>query len=182
MKKKIIALSAMATLVAFGSNEAHAASAYAKATITTGIAVAKYQNNITAGDLLFGTIIPGAADSGTSTITVSPASTPVRSLSVGATASIVNSSTFGPAQFEVTGGAGAGYAVTVTEQAAGITITNGSGGSMDVKSFTVNPLSGTSSLGVDGKAVFKVGGELTVNAAQPTGEYSGTFNVTVAYN
>lgn len=193
MKKKVIvlsALSAMAALVAF-DNEADAASASAKATITAGISVkkymevAKYANNIntvTAGDLIFGTIMPGAAGSGPSTVTVSPASAPVRSLSAGATASIVNSSSFGPAQFEVTGAAGAGYAVTVTEQETGITIINSDGATMTVTNFAVNPLSGTSLLGVDGKAVFKVGGELTVNAAQPTGDYAGTFTVTVAYN
>lgn len=87
----------------------------------------------------------------------------------------------------VTGDVGATYNVTIPSS---VSLTNGSGQSMTVNTFTVssdgdaNPLSrllhndGTG-LGLDS---FGVGAKLNVRASQAPGKYSGTYVVTVQYN
>ena len=78
-------------------------------------------------------------------------------------------------KFTVTGLAGSTYKLTVPEST---TIANGSN-SMTIAltksaSSTGNTLSG-------GTSTFYVGGTLSVGATQATGNYSGTYTVTVAY-
>jgi hypothetical protein len=87
----------------------------------------------------------------------------------------------------VSGDVGATYNVSVPSS---VNLTNGSGQSMAVNTFTVssdgdsNPLSrllhndGTG-VGIDS---FGVGAKLNVGANQPAGTYSGTYVVSVQYN
>ena len=79
------------------------------------------------------------------------------------------------AGFSVTGEADYVYNITLPTS---ISISNGGGGSMTVDTFTGSKASGTL---VSGSDTFNVGGTLSVTANQPTGEYTGTFSVTVEY-
>jgi len=52
---------------------------------------------------------------------------------------------------------------------------------MTVRSFTVSSTSGSLKLENDGQGTFHVGGKLEIGEKQPTGSYTDTFEVTVAY-
>lgn len=79
------------------------------------------------------------------------------------------------AAFTVTGEADQSYTITLPSS---VDITNGSGGTMTVNGFGGSKASGTLTAGTDS---FTVGGTLTVAANQASGEYNGTFAVTVEY-
>ena len=83
----------------------------------------------------------------------------------------------GPASFTVGGDLLAAYSITLPGAA---TMTSG-GSSMTVNTFTSDP-SGTGQLDALGSQALSVGATLHVGAAQAPGTYSGTFDVTVAYN
>jgi hypothetical protein len=83
----------------------------------------------------------------------------------------------GPASFTVGGDVLATYSITLPGSA---TMTNG-GSSMTVNTFTSEP-SGTGQLDALGNQALSVGATLHVGAVQAPGTYSGTFDVTVAYN
>ncbi|MEM1105666.1 MAG: DUF4402 domain-containing protein [Pseudomonadota bacterium] len=80
------------------------------------------------------------------------------------------------ASFNVTGEPESAYTITLPSSVA---ISNGNGGNMTVNAFAGSKASGTLSLG--GTDSFNVGGTLNVAANQATGEYTGTFTVTVEY-
>jgi hypothetical protein len=167
MKKRILALGCMAALLAFGSEAFAADEGRATATIGSALSVSKYATGSdTDGDLAFGYIIPNASSPGT--VKVSNNGNPTYTGVTGTSFLPI-----GSAQFRVTGYVGASYNVTLSNTA---TITSGTN-SMTIGSFTKNE----TGVLTDGSEIFNVGGTLTVAAAQPTGEYLGTFNVTVAY-
>ena len=84
-----------------------------------------------------------------------------------------------PATWSVTGVPGAPFGITLPTNSVTIT-NNGPGGeTMAVTSFTG---SGNLSFDPAGNASFNVGATLNVNALQADGTYTGTYNVTVAYN
>jgi len=99
----------------------------------------------------------------------------------------VNLSTIGTpsstAAYEVNGAANATYAITLPGT---ITVTRVGGGTMTVNDLRAKPASApegtTGTLSVGGSDTFRIGGTLTVPAAQIAGAYTGTFDVTVAYN
>lgn len=165
MKKFVLSILIVAGLfVAVGTT--FAATANASATIVSSIAVAQVTNK----GLRFGTLVSPSAE---------------KTVIVGADDSVTNAdglvrvpadTDVGAAQFTVTGEATYGYAITVPS--GSITISNGTT-TMSVGSFTASKASGTLTAGTD---TFKVGGTLTIGAAQATGSYTGTFDVTVAYN
>ena len=119
------------------------------------------------GDMDFGTL---AADDTAGTVTVTPA---------GARTS-VNVYLFGgfptAASFDVTGASGQAYSITFPSPA---TLTSG-GNTMTVDTF--NHDAGATPTLVGGSDTFNVGATLHVGAAQASGTYSGTFDVTVSYN
>ncbi|MDR3682758.1 MAG: DUF4402 domain-containing protein [Geothrix sp.] len=122
-------------------------------------------------DLNFGSaIMSGTAG----TVVLTP--TGARSATGGVT--LASGGLVGPATFTVTGDAAATYAITLPSS---ITL-NGAGGA----TLTVSPVASTPSatglLDGTGQQTLAVGGTLNVAANQPAGAYSGTFNVTVAYN
>lgn len=88
------------------------------------------------------------------------------------------------ATFTVTGENSSTYAITLPASDL-VELTTGLGGAnetMAVNTFTSNP-SGTGELSSDtGTQTINVGATLSVGANQVTGDYTGTFNVTVAYN
>lgn len=79
------------------------------------------------------------------------------------------------AAFNVTGEADHSYTIDLPTQ---IQLSNGADGSMTVDGFAGSQETGTLSNGADS---FSVGGTLSVGANQATGEYTGTFIVTVEY-
>ncbi len=79
------------------------------------------------------------------------------------------------AAFTVTGEADKSYTVSLPSS---VDIDNGAGQSMTVNNFTGSKATGTLTSGTD---TFSVGGTLTVAANQASGEYNGTFAVTVEY-
>jgi len=81
------------------------------------------------------------------------------------------------ASFTVTGTASTTYAITLPVSV----VLTGPGGTMTANAFTSTP-SATGTLSTAGQQQLRVGATLNVGANQPSGNYSGTFSVTVAYN
>ncbi|MEM8616153.1 MAG: DUF4402 domain-containing protein [Pseudomonadota bacterium] len=79
------------------------------------------------------------------------------------------------AAFMVTGEADKTYTISLPSS---VTIANGAGGTMSIDQFTGSKAGGTLVSGTD---TFTVGGTLNVAANQATGEYTGTFVVSVDY-
>lgn len=121
-------------------------------------------------DLRFGDIFTGPT---AGTVTLSPAG--ARSATGGAGLGAL--SPVGAATFTVTGAPSATYAITLP---ASITL-SAPGGTLTVSPLTSSP-SLTGLLNASGTQSLAVGGTLAVAANQTDGNYTGTFNVTVAYN
>jgi hypothetical protein len=159
--------------------------AYAQATATgTANANATIAKPITitkTSDLNFGIIVPDGLGNGTLTVTVDTADG--RSIANNTDGALLGG-TVSSAAFTVTGRPNATYAITLP--VAAIDITGGvTGDTMPVGSFTsatanggtlVDPGTGT------GSDAITVGATLTVGEEQAADSYTGTFNVTVAYN
>lgn len=143
------------------ANAAHAATATAeaKANILTSVAVTN------SFPLDFGTI---AAGSTASSVTVSATET----ATVSCVGTLLCPTAVTSAVFGVTGTTGQAVAITVPSS---VTLT-GTGGSM-----TATLVSSDSLITLGTKNGFVVGGTLSVGANQTSGLYSGTFDVTVAY-
>lgn len=128
-------------------------------------------------DLAFGSVVK--PNSGTNTVAID-ASNGTRALSGGGDAALAPS-TSGRATYTVTGEGGQTFSITtpttfdMTRQGGSETITV-----TLTKSAATGTLSG--SLGSSGTATFGVGGSFSVASSTATGAYSGTFDVTVAYN
>jgi hypothetical protein len=165
MKNIVIAIFCLLALFCSGS-EAGAAEASATATIMPAISASKKS------DLAFGVIIPSEASG---TVTITP-STSDRTREGGV---VLVASTSGAASFNISGASNTVYTVTLPETDT-IKISSGSN-TMTVHSFTISPPSGSARLDSDGQAIFNIGGTLNVGADQPPGNYTGTFEVTVAY-
>lgn len=127
-------------------------------------------------DLKFGTVVRPTSGAGTVTID----NTGARSFT-GAVALLP--STTGNAQFTVAGEGGQAFTLTVPPS---FSIANQSGpGSLTVTT-SQDVANGAqnldSTLGNGGVKVVKVGGEITVADTTDSGFYTGSFNVTAAYN
>ena len=79
--------------------------------------------------------------------------------------------------FSVTGDPDASYSITLPLSAT----LSGSSSSMTVDTFVSSP-SGSGNLGTLGAQIFAVGATLHVLAGQLTDDYSGSYNVSVAYD
>lgn len=100
-------------------------------------------------------------------------------ISAGANITLIGGSPVSSAAYEVAGTVGATYSITLP--ANGVVTLTGAGAPMDVDTFT-SSLGATSTIPVGGMEILKVGASLHVAAAQAAGVYTGTFDVTVAYN
>lgn len=166
-----------AAIVGAGAASAQSNSASAKANIVSAITIG-------AGtDLQFGDIAPGSG--GTVVISRDPA---VARSSTGGVALASSGVTPAAASFSVSGSAGATFEITVPSSPVNITHTDTTT-TMSVGTFTARsannssdttaPISGVLTSGSD---TVTVGATLTVGSAQKAGAYTGTFNVSVAYN
>jgi hypothetical protein len=169
--KRFAVLTAGVSLLAASSLSAAAnsatTSASAKANIISPITITK----VVAADLNFGDVVPGAT-AGTVVVDPAAARTSTGGVSLG------NGAAVAAAAFTVGGANNATYVITLP--VAPITIT-GPTSTMTVSNFTSNP-SGTGTIGATGTQALNVGGTLNVGINQAVGAYTGTFNVTVAYN
>jgi hypothetical protein len=87
------------------------------------------------------------------------------------------------ASYTVTGTGLATYAITIPSASFDITNTTGAGAeTMAVTAMGCSYAGLTSAFIADGTDAFTVGATLTVASAQVAGVYTGTFDVTVAYN
>jgi hypothetical protein len=165
------ALSALSG-IASTANAQNSASATATgtATIVQAIAVSK------TADLGFGTIVKPTT--GTSTISVS-ATGNTRTVS-GGNATFANGNGVSSAAFTVTGEGGAAFSINVPASF------NMTAGTNTLVVTTSNPTGGTGTLGGSagsaGSLVLGVGGSFPLATNTASGAYSGTFQVTVAYN
>jgi hypothetical protein len=169
MKKSTLLLSAFSVAV-LAAGGAHAqqnsatTSASVGATIVPAIAISKTV------DLNFGDVVAGSS-SGTVEL-----STAGSRLATGGT-TLANTASTAAASFNVTGDPNGTYAITLPSS---VDINSG-GDTMTVDNFVSNP-SGTGLFSGGGSQTLLVGATLNVGANQPTGIYSGSFDVTVAYN
>lgn len=129
-------------------------------------------------DLVFGTIMRPSSGSGNVSI---DATTGARTVT-GSASAVTGGSSATPtrAAFDVTGEGGTNITVTVP---GSMTMTRGG---QDPITVSLNSTMGggqlSGSAGSTGTASFGVGGQLSLSSTTPTGAYTGTFNVTVAYN
>jgi len=122
-------------------------------------------------DLRFGDVIKSAT---AGTVMLTP--TGVRTQTGGVTLGFMTPS--GPATFTVTGDPNVTYAITLPSS---ITINGPGGATLTVSSVTSAP-NATGLLDGSGQQTLAVAGTLNVAGNQQDGAYTGTFNVTVAYN
>jgi Mat/Ecp fimbriae major subunit len=168
MFKGVIAASVAAAAI-FGATSAQAApaTAAAKAEILAAVTIAK------TSDLDFGTIAAGAASG---TVTVSTAG--VRS-GCAAGSGLVCSGAVTAAGFNLTGAANT--VVSQITMPASVSLIGPAGSTAMAATLTSNVGTGVT-LSATGAGTLKVGGTLTVGAAQAAGSYTVNFNVDAAYN
>lgn len=170
MKRIVFAFFALLLSIASPSaGQAATASANATAEIEMPIALSQVTLDVVSqGDLVFGKIVAGSQSS-----TVRIAGDDTRTLDAG-DATLLES-VYGAAVFLASGMPNASYVITLPSST---TISSGEH-SMTVDSFT-KAYDGP--LDASGQNQFTVGGTLHLDAAQPAGTYTGTFNVSVAYD
>lgn len=116
--------------------------------------------------------------SGASVIRIAPQSG-IRSVVSGSGNVILGSSPSPTAgQFGISGQPNANISISLPSS---ITLNGSNGGTMTVNNFTGYPSSTTTTLSASGARSLYVGADLNIGAAQASGTYSGTYNVTVNY-
>lgn len=169
--KKIIVLFAGLFLMSFAAQNLNAQTSATDASATSAHIVKPITltNNV---PLYFGKIVPTSA---AGTVEVTPAG--ARTFAGGALVFQNDPTSFTAAEFTVTGENNAGYSIVLPADGA-VTLT-GAGTPMPLDDFSTNA-SGT--LNASGTETFQVGATLNVGVNQTPGTYTGSFNVTVAYN
>ncbi len=157
MKKITFILFALITGSAFAQGDA-SATANAAADIVSPINISAEQ------DLNFGKVANNTAGS----VIVNPDGTISGLAQIGST-------TPTPAQFDVTAASGYSYTITLPTT---VELTSGTN-TIEVDTFKHD--AGTTITGTGSIQTVGVGATLDVVANQPTGNYTGTFNVTVTY-
>lgn len=165
--KKLSAIFAGALfVVGFSASYAQStASADASARIVAPLQLTK------TADLKFGNIAAGPS-AGTVDMSVSDVRTAGGGVTLIAAGNVSNA-----AAFDITGYPDASFTISLP---ASILIASGSN-DMLVDNF-LSSLGATSALDAQGAAALKVGARLNVDANQPVGLYTGSFDVTIAYN
>jgi hypothetical protein len=169
MKTKNAAFATLALVAGLSCTDAAlaaTASGSASAEIVSAIAISS------TATLNFGQIAP----SGTAgTVSISTAG--VRSSAGGVT--LGNQVTVAAATFAVTGAPNNVYTIVLPADGV-VTLASGGSPAMAVDDFVSDPTS-PGTLNGGGSETVRVGATLSVGVNQPNGNYSGTFNVTVAY-
>ncbi len=126
-------------------------------------------------DLAFGTVVRANTNSNTVTI---DESTGTRTLTGSGDGALVTSTT-SRAAYTVAGEGGQTFSISVPA-----TFDMTSGGDTFTVTLVASAATGTLSgaIGSGGTATFGVGGNFTLPSTQASGQYSGTFTATVAYN
>ena len=168
MRNVAITAALVASLALLSAGTANASGTTASAVAAEIISALSISNNI---DLEFGQIVPSIV---IGTVTISTAG--VRSSSGGVT--LGNGDVPNASSFAVTGAPSNTYAITLPTS---ITLTAAAGAPMTVDTFVSDPTV-TGTLSVAGAQTLLVGATLHVGVSQVSNPYSGTFNVTVAYN
>jgi hypothetical protein len=143
------------------------------ASTTASVDIENYALDITKNlDLSFGSITPSASADGTMTL----APNGLVSTTGGVTSR--SGSGYSPAAYRISGVPAASFSVTI---APGTVALSGPGQTLTVSDFVLSQAT-LITLDNSGLAFFNVGATLFVNAGQLPGNYTGTFDVTVAYN
>ena len=173
---KRFCLTALAIIVGVGIIAAGSANAQQASVTTAANANAAVIADITltkTADMNFGDVIAGAT---LGTVVLTAAASPARSVTGGT--ELGNSTSVSSATFTVGGEGSSTYSITLPS--SDVTITSGEN-NMTVNTFTSSP-SSTGTLS-GGTQTLYVGATLNVGASQASGsDYTGSFNVTVAYN
>jgi len=165
-----VIIAAAAVLGSANSSFAQAtATASASAVIITPIAISKTV------DMNFGNIAVAAATGGTVVLDNTGSRT---TGGAGGVTLPSSTGTVAAAEFSVSGQASFTYAITLPSSA---TLSDGSGNSMSVGSFTSSP-SSTGTLSSGGTQTLTVGATLTVAASQASGTYTNSTGVPVTVN
>ena len=171
-----VAIFAFSTISFGQGNTATASGVNAGANIITPIGITKDAGT----ELQFGDLI---ATSTEYTVTIE---TDGQRSSTG-NAAFFTETGYSTANFTVTGEAGAAFKITLpTDGTVSLTALTGTGAPMPLTAFASSiglssSLSGTAGSYSAGNKTFSVGATLAVNKDQAAGEYTGTFDVTVAY-
>jgi len=166
--RKRFAFALFALTLALCAFPALASAASATANVSASIVPAISISKDT--DMNFADVVAGGS---AGTVVLSAAG--ARSVTGGAT--VGNSAGVAAASFTVSGDPSSTYSITLPSSA---TISSG-GNNMTVNTFTSSP-SGTGTIGGGGTQSLTVGATLQVGANQVQATYTGTFDVTVAYN
>jgi hypothetical protein len=161
-----LAIAAVALSLATGAFAQASANANATATIASTIGITK------TADMNFGKMLAGTGG----TVVLSTAS---GRTATGGVVLVAGTPAVTAAAFTVTGEPNATYNVTIPT--GNVTLTSG-GSTMVANAFTSNPAGTAGSLNAGGTQTLMVGATLTVGNAQAVGTYSGSFDVSVAYN
>ncbi|MEC3966257.1 DUF4402 domain-containing protein [Flagellimonas halotolerans] len=165
--KKVVYFIMFAVVGSFsGLYAQESATATATATVVAPIAITK------SADMNFGNVAVSASTSGT--VVLAPGGT--RTVTGGATIP-ATTGTVNAAAFNITGEAGYTYSITLPSS---ITLNDGGVNTMTVDTFTSTP-SGTGTLTAGAETV-NVGATLNLAAAQASGTYSNTSDLTVTVN
>jgi hypothetical protein len=169
IKKNMRSLRLLGSTLALGaalaSGSALAVNSNVTASLMPSVAIVKVN------DLAFGRFVPGIV---AGNITVSPAG--VRAVNAG-DATLVLGAAVTAASFTVSGGANTTYAITLPPF---FNVTSGAN-FMQVNGFSSSP-SVTGTLSAGGLQTLNLGASLNVASGQIIGDYTASFNVTVAYN
>jgi hypothetical protein len=166
MKKRTALMTLVVAVGLCGSGPASAAQAAATATMATAISISRILH------LRFGYVVPSGTPG---TVLIDPSSE--RTFFGGVTPVFTDGGQHGAASFNVVGTGTLTYAITLP---VSVTLTSG-GNLMTVDEFVSTPPQ-TGQLAANGKQSVVVGATLHVLANQPIGIYTGTFDVSVAYN
>lgn len=182
MKKIVLSIFAVVATVLMSicvkGQSSHTGSAFAEIISNTSIV----DNGSGSGSYLsFGTLQISQTEGGTCTV-----STTAKSSVTGGVSLVNKVISAGNALFGITGLAGAIYVINLPGTAT--VIRTGGTETMTIENFTVRPASAGNdqTTGIfnlsTGDDSFTVGGTLKVSANQAVGVYTGTFDVSVAYN
>ena len=129
-------------------------------------------------DLAFGSLVRPSL--GANTVIVDPASG-ARTLTGTGDASLAGNQIASRATYSVAGEGGATFSVTIPSS---FVMARVGGNETLPVSLTASALTGalSGSIGAGGSANFSIGGSLPLSSTTVSGDYTGTFNVTVGYN
>lgn len=126
--------------------------------------------------LEFGTIAKPATAGGTGTVTISSAGTATPSGAVGL---VSGGATRSAATYKVNGEPNQAFSITVNNGNASFNLSNGTDTIAVTPQLQASP---PTAIAANGEANFAIGGVMTVGGGVSTGDYNGSFPVTVAYN